>query len=104
MSGPQNQAHVVRQNQSGQQPRTVFALKYPVTFQGTNYNQIACRRPKVKDTTLLIAKSDKDPVGAMQDYIGSLAEIPPGVLGELDLEDWGPIRDWATGFMKAAES
>ena len=79
---------------------TTFELEFPVTFQNTEYKKLTLRRPKVKDTQLLIDKADKDPIGAQNDFVAQLAQLPPGVIGELDLEDMSVIRSWLEGFTK----
>ena len=78
--------------------RTEFKLQFPVTYQGTSYSALKLRRPKVKDTRLLIEKSETDPLGAQCDFIAQLAEVPPGVIEELDLQDMTKIRGWVEVF------
>jgi hypothetical protein len=84
-------------------PRHDIPLEVPVTHQGTTYTKLSLRRPKVKDTRLLASKADKDPIGANNDFIASLAEVPPAVIDELDLVDMGKISDWVDGFTKRTE-
>jgi len=83
--------------------KTTFDLQFPVSFQGTTYTRITMRRPKVKDTRLLVAKAENDAIGAQSDFLAQLAQVPPGVFEELDLEDAATINRWVEGFMKGIE-
>ena len=93
---------------SSQQPngptKQSFNLKFPVEVQSTKYTTLTLRRPKVKDTRLLIEKADKDPLGAQLDFMAQLAQVPPQVFEELDLEDMSVIRKWVESFTKGIET
>lgn len=80
--------------------KKVFTLKFPVTYQNTTFTTLTLRRPKVKDTRFLMAKADSDPLGAQTDFLGSLAQVPPGLFEELDLEDMAAINAWVDSFTK----
>ena len=92
---------------SSQQPngptKQSFNLKFPVEVQSTKYTTLTLRRPKVKDTRLLIDKADTDPLGGQLDFMAQLAQVPPQVFEELDLEDMSVIRKWVESFTKDIE-
>jgi hypothetical protein len=80
----------------------VATLIFPVTVQGTKYTTLALRRPKLKDTRLLM-DAEKDPVGAQAKFFANLAEVPPAVIEDLDIEDFNGIKAWAESFTKDIE-
>ena len=77
--------------------KTTLTLEVPVTFQNTEYRTLTLRRPKLKDARHL-ADIDKDAVGAQARYFANLAEVPPGVIEELDQVDFAVVKAWAESF------
>jgi Phage tail assembly chaperone proteins, E, or 41 or 14 len=82
--------------------RKVVTLSIPVTHQGTKYTTLSLRRPKLKDSRLLV-DADKDPIGAQANYFGQLAEVPPGLIEELDTADFKQLQGWVKSFTKDIE-
>lgn len=80
-----------------------ITLKYPVSFQGTTYDKITLRRPRVKDTELLV-DSKENAVRTNNNYLGQLAQLPPGVFAELDLADMRAVQKALESFSEAADA
>jgi hypothetical protein len=77
--------------------RTTYKLKFPFTVDGTEYTELALRRPKARD----VLKSQKvkgelDQIAAM---IADLAEVPPKVVSELDAEDFAAVGEVIGNFI-----
>jgi Phage tail assembly chaperone proteins, E, or 41 or 14 len=83
--------------------RMTLTLKFPVTFQGIPYATISLRRPKLKDSRLLV-DAEKDPVGSQARFFGQLAEVPPGVIEELDAADFKELQGWVASFTSDIET
>ncbi len=79
---------------------TLFNLKFPFEFRGTEYVEFKARRPKVRDLREFIKNVDKDGIGAMEKVLSNLMEIDEKVIQEVDIEDFGPMKKWFEGFLK----
>jgi hypothetical protein len=78
----------------------VFDLKFPFEFRGANYNQFTARRPKVRDLRNFIKNVDKDSVVAMEKVLADLMEIDEKIISEIDVEDFGPMKQWFESFLQ----
>ncbi|MEW8194210.1 MAG: phage tail assembly protein [Candidatus Thiodiazotropha sp.] len=73
-------------------------LDYPVEFKGNKYTALTMRRPKVRDQLAA------DKVGVTQAeretaLFGNLCDVPPGVIGELDMKDYGRLQERYESFL-----
>lgn len=80
-----------------------FTLTIPVDWNGQKITSLKIRRPKVKDTRLLLSDMDTDPIGGQSKYFASLAGQPAMVIEELDLADMKMIREWVESFTQDVE-
>jgi hypothetical protein len=78
----------------------IFELKYPFEHRGANMTQLEVRRPRVRDLKDFVKDSETSVVTAMRNVIANLSQVPPEVVQEIDLEDFGPIKSWFTDFLK----
>lgn len=74
-----------------------ITLTIPVTINGTVYEKINIRRPKVRDRLAVerIKKTDAEKEIAM---IANLAEVTVETIEELDLADYGKVQEALQGF------
>lgn len=76
--------------------KTIITLDYPITIAGVTVNQIALRRPRVRDITAVEhIKGDKAQEIAM---IANLSENAVADIEELDLGDYKKIQEAFGGF------
>lgn len=73
-------------------------LDYPVEFKGTKYTALTMRRPKVRDQLAA------DKVGVTQAeretaLFGNLCDVPPDVIQELDMKDYGQLQERYESFL-----
>jgi hypothetical protein len=75
-----------------------ITLTIPVTINGTVYEKINIRRPKVRDRLAVerIKKTDAEKEITM---IANLAEVTVEVIEELDLADYGKVQEVLQGFL-----
>lgn len=71
--------------------KTVIALEYPVTANGIETNKLTMRRPKVRDMLVGEKKKQSDAEKEIQ-LFANLCEVDPGVIGELDMKDYGEVQ------------
>ena len=74
-----------------------ITLKYPFTYQGEEITQITIRRPKMRD--MKKAQKHKDDMEKSIHMIADLAEVSPGLVEELDTEDFGAVSAKVGEFM-----
>jgi len=77
--------------------RETVVLKYPVTVDGVPLQELAVRRPKVRD---LLAAEKAGAGQAAQEIrlFANLCEVPPGTIEELDMADYRALQEVAAGF------
>ncbi len=75
----------------------IIKLKYPVTVDGVEYDQLEMRRCKVRDRRLAAKKGD----AAEQEttLIANLCNVPPNVIDELDSTDYAQLSEVLRGFL-----
>lgn len=81
----------------------IFNFEYPFEHNGSTYDKLEVRRPKVRDLKNFVKDAENTQigsVGAIERQIASLSETPPAVIAEIDLEDFAPIKAWFTTFLK----
>jgi hypothetical protein len=76
-----------------------YKLKFPFEHAGVNYTEFSLRRPKVRDFRNFAKNIERDPITAMEEIISDLCEIDGNVIAEIDIEDWGPMKDFFEGFL-----
>jgi hypothetical protein len=77
----------------------VFDLKFPFEYRGANYIEFKARRPKVRDLRNFIKNVDKDGIVAMEKVLADLMSIDTTVIAEIDIEDFGPMKQWFESFL-----
>lgn len=78
----------------------VFEFKYPFEHRGAEMKRLEVRRPRVRDLKDFVKDSETSTITALRNVIGNLSNVPPEVVQEIDLEDFGPIKTWFTDFLK----
>lgn len=73
-------------------------LDYPVTVEGTEYKELTMRRPKVKDQKAADKASGSDADKETM-LFANLCEVPPAVIDELDMLDYGKVQKEYSGFL-----
>jgi hypothetical protein len=75
---------------------TTITLKYPFTFDGTEYATLEMRRCKVKDRRLAAQKKTDEEKEIT--LISNLCDVPPAVIDELDSADYEQLQGVLRGF------
>ena len=83
---------------------TVFSLAHPFELRGASYIEFKARRPKVRDLRNFIKNVDKDGIVAMEKVLADLMEIDTAVIAEIDVEDFGPMKQWFESFLEKMTS
>lgn len=83
---------------------TVFELKYPFEFRGDRYEKFEMRRPKLRDLKKFSKEVEKDTIVAMERAVADLCEVDEKVVQELDLADFGPMKDRFEAFLQEMAS
>ena len=78
----------------------VFNLKFPFEYRGANYIEFKARRPKVRDLRSFIKNVDKDSIVAMEKVLADLMEVDEKIISEIDVEDFGPMKQWFESFLQ----
>ncbi|MFI0413085.1 MAG: phage tail assembly protein [Candidatus Thiodiazotropha sp.] len=73
-------------------------LDYPVDFKGNKYTALTMRRPKVRDQ-LAADKAGVTQAERETALFGNLCDVPPGVIGELDMKDYGRLQERYESFL-----
>lgn len=72
-------------------------LKHPVKGPDGTLNELKFRRAKGSDMRKLSGKPD---VGEIMDLAASLADVPPFVIDDLDIDDWQEVMEVVGNFME----
>lgn len=72
-------------------------LEYPFTHQGTEYDELNIRRPKMRD--MKKAQQHKDDMVKSINMMADLCEVTPAVIEELDTADFQTVSDKVGEFM-----
>jgi len=73
-------------------------LKYPVQSDGRSVEKLSMRRPKVRDL-LAAEKAAKGNAGQEIRLFSLLCEVPPAVIEDLDVADYGRLQEAYRGFL-----
>ena len=77
-----------------------ITLSFPVNFNGKEYKELELRRPKVRDQ--IIADKQNDNNADKEIHLASLlANVDPGVIQELDMDDYTEVQKCIVGFRKS---
>ena len=76
----------------------VITLKYPVTVNGQQMEQLTMRRPKVKDT-LAANKAKGSDADREITLFANLCEQTPHTIEELDMADYQQLQERYTSFL-----
>jgi hypothetical protein len=82
----------------------VFNLQFPFEHRGANYIEFKARRPKVRDLRNFIKNVEKEGIVAMEKVLADLMEIDTAVIAEIDVEDFGPMKQWFESFLEKMTS
>lgn len=74
-------------------PKHTITLNYPIEHGGQTYKTLELRRPKAGDVRAMGKGSGSDADKSMR-LIADLAEVPPAVIDELDMDDLSQVNDW----------
>lgn len=77
-----------------------ISLIEPITVNGTTYDQLNIRRPKVRDR-LAVERMKKSEAEKEIVMIANLAEVDAKVIEELDLADYAKIQGIFADFLEA---
>ena len=78
----------------------VIKLIEPITVNGTTYENLRIRRPKVRDR-LAVERMKKSEAEKEIFMIANLAEVEPEVIEELDLADYAKIQGVFADFLES---
>lgn len=78
-------------------------LDYEVTVSGQKFTALDLRRPKGKDLKVL-SRPGLSETDAEYAFFAQLAEVPPGVFDEMDMDDIKKVQDWFKDFLSATSS
>ena len=73
-------------------------LKYPIQAHGETVTALEFPE-RIQIRHLKAMDEGKGEVGKLAALIGSLANIPPSSVDQIDAEDFNPIADTVTGFL-----
>jgi hypothetical protein len=73
-------------------------LEYPVAFKSKEYTTLTMRRPKVRDQ-LAADKAGVTQAERETALFGNLCDVPPGVIEELDMKDYGQLQERYESFL-----
>jgi hypothetical protein len=73
-------------------------LKHPVQADGRSVDRLVVRRPRVRDL-LAAEKAAKGNAEQEIRLFSYLCEVPPAVIEELDLADYGRLQEAYKGFL-----
>jgi len=77
----------------------IFNLTFPFEHRGASYVEFKARRPKVRDLRNFIKNVEKEGMVAMEKVLADLMEIDTAVIAEIDVEDFGPMKQWFESFL-----
>lgn len=80
--------------------QTIFEMKFPFEYRGKTYIEFSMRRPKVRDLRNFLKAMEKDPSGALEKIVANLCEVDEPVIAEIDIEDFAPMKQWFSNFLK----
>lgn len=76
-------------------------LAYPFEYGGEQITELTIRRPKMRD--MKKGQKYKDDMEKSMRMIADLAEVEPGLIEELDTEDFGTVSKRVGEFMGVSE-
>lgn len=78
-----------------------YTLEYPVEYNGEEFTELAIRRPKIRD----MKKFDKikDGMSKSITMLADLADVPPGVIEEMDTADFNAASKVIADFLGVSE-
>ena len=77
-----------------------ITLDYPVTVEGDEYSVLKMRRPKVRDMKAAEKASGSEAETETM-LFANLCEVPPAVIDELDMHDYGKVQEQYRDFLSA---
>lgn len=80
-----------------------FKLSEPVVFAGQEYKELTFRKLKVKHLLNANIREDSNPVVVLAELMAASAGVDPGVIHEIDFDDFNKIQElMGDFFLKAA--
>jgi hypothetical protein len=73
-------------------------LEFPVEFKSKEYTSLTMRRPKVRDQ-LAADKAGVTQAERETALFANLCDVPPGVIEDLDMKDYGQLQERYEGFL-----
>jgi hypothetical protein len=83
---------------------TKIKLEYPITVDGATLNEIALRRPTVKDMRVARITGGKDDAAQEINLIANLAQITPDAVESMDMADFAKVQKALAGFFGLSET
>jgi hypothetical protein len=81
----------------------MITLTTPVAFNGKSYTSLTLRRAKVKDLEAAeMARKEGGDFSSMVALVASLADVPVGVVREMDADDLTKLSDELPGFLPSS--
>ena len=81
----------------------MITLTTPVSYQGKTYSALTLRKAKVKDLEAAeMARKEGGDFSSMVALIASLADVPLGVVREMDADDLSKLSDELPGFLPSS--
>ena len=77
---------------------TTITLTYPVTVDGTTYDTLTLRRPKVRDQRLVARKAKSELDGDVHMFV-NLCEVPENVIDAMELTDFMALQEAYSNFL-----